>query len=110
MKHSVQTDMESDRQVANTLAELIIGGSLASRDRRRDGAARAKALIAPTPAHKSVHKLHGRGPVRGTLWDDDWTCVGGPAGLVGKFLRDAELQARPVALGPDATPPGHQAL
>jgi hypothetical protein len=26
----VQTDLEADRQVANTLAELIIGGSLAS--------------------------------------------------------------------------------
>jgi hypothetical protein len=25
-----QTDLEADRQVANTLAELIIGGSLAS--------------------------------------------------------------------------------
>jgi hypothetical protein len=45
-----------------------------------------------------------------TLWDDDWTCIGGPAGLVGSFLRDPELQARPVALGQDATPPGHQAL
>jgi integrase len=30
MKHYVQTDLEADRQVANTLAELIIGGSLAS--------------------------------------------------------------------------------
>jgi hypothetical protein len=45
-----------------------------------------------------------------TLWDDDWTCIGGPAGLVGRFLRDPELQARQVALGQDATPPGHQAL
>jgi hypothetical protein len=45
-----------------------------------------------------------------TLWDDDWTCVGGPAGLVGRFLRDPELQARPVTLGQDATPPGHQSL
>jgi hypothetical protein len=26
----VQTDLEADRQVANTLGELIIGGSLAS--------------------------------------------------------------------------------
>jgi hypothetical protein len=32
MKQYVQTDLESDRQVANTLAELIIGGSLASTD------------------------------------------------------------------------------
>ena len=30
MKQCVQTDLEADRQVANTLAELIIGGSLAS--------------------------------------------------------------------------------
>ena len=30
MKHYVQADLEADRQVANTLAELIIGGSLAS--------------------------------------------------------------------------------
>lgn len=45
-----------------------------------------------------------------TLWDDDWSCVGGPAGLVGKFLRHPDLQARQVALGQDATPPGHQAF
>jgi len=30
MKQYVQTDLEADRQVANTLADLIIGGSLAS--------------------------------------------------------------------------------
>ena len=45
-----------------------------------------------------------------TLWDNDWSCVGGSAGLVGRFLRHPDLQARPVALGQDATPPGHQAL
>jgi hypothetical protein len=45
-----------------------------------------------------------------TLWDDDWSCIGGSAGLVGRFLRHLDLQARPVALGQDATPPGHQAL
>jgi hypothetical protein len=44
-----------------------------------------------------------------TLWDDDWTCIGGPAGLVDRFLRHPNLQARPVALGQDGTPPGHQA-
>jgi hypothetical protein len=44
------------------------------------------------------------------LWDDDWSCIGGPAGLVGRFLRHPDLRARPVALGQDATPPGHQAL
>ncbi len=45
-----------------------------------------------------------------TLWDDDWTCIGGPAALVGNFLRHPDLQARQVVLGEDATPPGHQAF
>jgi hypothetical protein len=45
-----------------------------------------------------------------TLWDDDWTCIGGPAGLVSRFLHHPDLQARPVALDQDATPPGHQML
>jgi hypothetical protein len=45
-----------------------------------------------------------------TLWDDDWTCIGGPAELVGKFPHHPDLQARPVALGEDATPPGHKAF
>jgi hypothetical protein len=44
------------------------------------------------------------------LWDDDWTCVGGPVQLVDRFLRHPGLQARSVALGQDATPPGHQAF
>jgi hypothetical protein len=45
-----------------------------------------------------------------TLWDDDWSCIGGPAELVGRFLHHPDLRARPVVLGQDATPPGHQAL
>ncbi len=45
-----------------------------------------------------------------TLWDDDWSCIGGPAGLVNRFLCHPDLEARPVALGEDATPPGRQAL
>jgi hypothetical protein len=44
------------------------------------------------------------------LWDDDWTCIGGPASFVGKFLRHPRLQARAVEPGQDATPPGHQAF
>ncbi|MFI6782621.1 hypothetical protein [Micromonospora sp. NPDC050276] len=43
------------------------------------------------------------------LWDDDWTCIGGPTELVDKFLRHPCLQARSVTPGQDATPPGHQA-
>jgi hypothetical protein len=30
MKQYVQTDLEADRRVANTLAELIVGGALVS--------------------------------------------------------------------------------
>ena len=45
-----------------------------------------------------------------TLWDDDWSCIGGPAGLVDRFLRHPDLRARKVALGQDARPPGHEAL
>ena len=44
------------------------------------------------------------------LWDDDWSCIGGPARLVEEFLRHPDLRARPVALGQDATPPGHEGL
>jgi hypothetical protein len=45
-----------------------------------------------------------------TLWDDDWTCIGGPARLIEGFLRQPDLEARSVPLGEDATPPGHTAL
>jgi hypothetical protein len=44
-----------------------------------------------------------------TLWDDDWTCIGGPAGLIERFLHHSVLEASLVALGQDATPPGRQA-
>jgi hypothetical protein len=44
-----------------------------------------------------------------TLCDDDWTCVGGPASLVDRFLAHPDLQARPVPPGEEATPPGHRA-
>jgi hypothetical protein len=45
-----------------------------------------------------------------TLWDDDWTCIGGPIGLVNSFLRHPRLHAYPVAPNQDRTPPGHKAL
>jgi hypothetical protein len=46
-----------------------------------------------------------------TLWDDDWTCIGGSTTLVEDLLGDSELgrRARRVTLEDDATPPGHQA-
>ena len=42
-----------------------------------------------------------------TMWDDDWTCVGGPVGLVGRLvLGHPVLRGRQVTLDQDATPPG----
>ncbi len=43
-----------------------------------------------------------------TLWDDDWTCIGGPAGFVDRFVRHPDLRTRQVTLDQDATPPGHE--
>jgi len=36
MKQYVQTDLEADREVANTLADLIIGGLLVTEDATLD--------------------------------------------------------------------------
>lgn len=45
-----------------------------------------------------------------TLWDDDWTCVGGPEALISGFLGHPLLGARTrrVSVEEDATPPGHR--
>jgi hypothetical protein len=48
-----------------------------------------------------------------TLWDDDWTCIGGSKELVGAILAHAELCHRAREVDPsvtDATPPGHSAI
>lgn len=47
-----------------------------------------------------------------TLWDDDWTCVGGTAALMDDLLRHPQLSplVRRVEPGQDATPPGHTAM
>lgn len=44
-----------------------------------------------------------------TLWDDMWSCIGGSEGLIASLASDFVLGARTtrVALGEDATPPGH---
>jgi len=46
-----------------------------------------------------------------TLWDDDWTCVGGTGALIDALLAHPTLRARgrQVEPGHDATPPGHTA-
>lgn len=42
--------------------------------------------------------------------DDDWTCVGGSAGLADALVAHPDLQARSVRPAEDATPPGHTAV
>ncbi|MDQ3477441.1 MAG: hypothetical protein M3492_14235 [Actinomycetota bacterium] len=41
------------------------------------------------------------------LWDDTWTCIGGSTALIETLQADPRVQARPVQLDEDATPPGH---
>jgi hypothetical protein len=47
-----------------------------------------------------------------TMWDDDWTCIGGTEQLIGDILSHPVLgeRARRVSLGEDSTPPGHTAI
>jgi hypothetical protein len=48
-----------------------------------------------------------------TLWDDDWSYIGGPRKLIDGFLAHPELGARTREVDPsmeDATPPGHIAF
>ena len=48
-----------------------------------------------------------------TLWDYDWTCIGGPRTLVDAFLAYSDLRHRAREVDPsikDATPQGHTAI
>lgn len=48
-----------------------------------------------------------------TLWDDDWTCIGGTRELVDTFKVDPELGARLHEVDSsmeNAVPPGHVAF
>jgi hypothetical protein len=48
-----------------------------------------------------------------TLWDDDWTCIGGSRELIEAFLAHPDLRHRTREVDPsveDATPPGHIAF
>ena len=66
MKQYVQTDLEADRQVANTLAELIIGGALVStevqNDRRR-GLSRRPCTNPCTNHMQKALSLFEKGPL-----------------------------------------------
>jgi hypothetical protein len=46
-----------------------------------------------------------------TLWDDDWTSIGGSEQLISSLLAHPVLgpRTRRVTLGQEATPPGHDA-
>ena len=66
MKQYVQTDLEADRQVANTLAELIIGGQLAlsAVGHRRSEPGRVKTGPCTNPCTNGMQKapsMIGRG-------------------------------------------------
>lgn len=63
-----------------------------------------------TPWHSALPELMfplDRSWLVSTLWDDDWRCVGGPPDLIQALLQHPRLEARPVTLHEDATPPGH---
>jgi hypothetical protein len=48
-----------------------------------------------------------------TLWDDDWTCIGGSRLLVDGLLAHPDLRRRTREVTPslkDSTPPGHTAI
>jgi hypothetical protein len=40
------------------------------------------------------------------LWDDTWTCVGGPSAVIDILQHDPLFRAHRVQLGVDAKPPG----
>jgi len=62
MKQYVQTDLEANREVANTLADLISAGCSrrVTLSTRRPGTA-SNRRGGKRPVHKSVHKLHKKG-------------------------------------------------
>ena len=64
MKQYVQTDLEADRQVANTLAELIIGGSLVSTEiDDRGGRHERRVHERDARSANPLHKPQARGPL-----------------------------------------------
>jgi hypothetical protein len=86
---------------------LVQAGPKEAASWRRTGANPAQPYLLPDlmfPADRSL--------LVSTLWDDDWTCVGGPGPLVDALLNHPDLRShvRRVSLDEDATPPGHWAI
>jgi hypothetical protein len=42
-----------------------------------------------------------------TLWDDSWSCLGGPPELIQACQEDLRLRTNPVSIDEDMTPSGH---
>ncbi|OBB96537.1 hypothetical protein A5782_04940 [Mycobacterium sp. 852002-40037_SCH5390672] len=86
---------------------LVQAGPQEAASWRRTGATPIRPYLLPDlmfPADRSW--------LVSTLWDDDWTCVGGPVLLVDALLAHPDLRyrVRRVGLNEDATPPGHRAI
>jgi hypothetical protein len=77
---------------------------LGQRESRREDCWRAVLPDLMFPANRS--RLFS------TLWDDDWTCIGGSRAMVDAFLAHPDLRDRVREVDPsveDATSPGHTA-
>ena len=75
-----------------------------------DEAERWRADRSRTPWHSALPELMfpaDRSWLVSTLWDDDWTCVGGSVELVVDLLASPALTARRVTTTEDCLPPGH---
>jgi hypothetical protein len=86
---------------------LVLAGPEQAASWRRSGATPIRRYLLPDvmfPADRSW--------LVSTLWDDDWSCVGGPVRLVDSLLNHPDLRSRVrrVSLDEDATPPGHRAI
>lgn len=86
---------------------LVLAGPEQAVGWRRDNSHPLRPLLLPDlmfPADRSW--------LVSTLWDDTWTCVGGPVQLVDALLGDPYLRprVRRVGLNDVATPPGHHAI
>jgi hypothetical protein len=63
-----------------------------------------------TPWHSSLPELMfpaDHSWLVSTLWDDDWSCVGGSEALVADLVATRSLTVRRVTTDEDCLPPGH---
>jgi hypothetical protein len=98
-------DVPKVRMYADWKYVLVEAGSEQAATWRRDHARKGALPDLMFPADRSW--------LVSTLWDDDWTCIGGPKELVDAFLNHPDLRHRArevTSLVEDATPPGHTAI